>query len=124
MNKYWKIYFWIECVGNLVALIYFLTKPSLVLLDYLVIITGLVALYCYAYQKQIFTAMFWRTFFFVFVLFGIYQFATVGIPGHSVLIWVFVGVSFLVDVPLGVAVYMYAFKFLKRANETPISSQS
>lgn len=68
---WWKIYFWVILITTFVIYSYITSTGSPKigdLLGLIISIISIIGLYSYVYKKVIFSAIFWKNFFWVFIL--------------------------------------------------------
>lgn len=118
---FWKIYFWFLFIFISLAYIgRFLQKSlsSINVIDLIISVPSLLGFFLYAYKKGLSTAKFWRTYFIIYVIWD-WSFNYVLLPRiESNYSWVMTLVGTVMIFPMWIALYLYAFKFLK---ENPLS---
>ncbi len=114
-TRFWRIYFFIITLILLFSYSAALTFDSynrldriILLLDIPLVLTALFGLYLLAFRKKIFNAMFWKTFFCIYIA---WEFTVNILMGHFALSDIIQGI--ILFGPLYMALYFYGFKFWK-----------
>jgi len=111
INIFWKVYFYLFAI---IIIIYYSTEGLNdidEIGDLVFSIPSLIAVFLYAYKKRLFGARFWKIYFLIFVTYEVYRNVEPIIGGEEVAADWWIG--FIIFIPLYVALYLYAFKFLK-----------
>lgn len=122
---FWKIYFWILLVllllgymgmafGKALSMIYFF--------DLIISIPSLAGFFLFAYKKIFLTAKFWQPYFIIYVLWDCFFNLILGPRIDNDFSWVTAFIGFVIIFPMWIALYLYAFRFLKGAQ--PQNKQS
>lgn len=114
---FWKIYFWFFCV--IVVLGYSTEGFGGIwgVVDLLISVGSLVGLFLYAYKKKLFNATFWKAYLPIFIVwdFSYNLLIAPKISGEKFEATTWIG--FLFGIPIYIALYLYAFKFLNEDSD-------
>ncbi len=116
MTIFWKIYFWLLFATLFQA--FFAPVNTHLILNVINLITFSIAtmgFWGFAWNKKVFTQMFWKTFFVVSIFWGIFSTIFFPISQEEILstgmpIVMFLLVGTLAIIPLYTALFLYAFK--------------
>ncbi len=111
----WKIYFWFISFFLFLSYIKIFSEygfAALFVTDLIISVPAIVGLFLYAYKKILFTARFWKTYFAIDIMWDFYLnlYLLPHIEGKKLGVEEVGG--FLFILPIWIALYMYAFKFL------------
>ncbi len=118
INIFWKVYFWLWT--PFIIFVYYIDfaegfNVDWKSLDLVITVGSLIALFLYAYKKRLFVASFWKAYFVIYVIWDFYYNLQIRPQwlGHELTADTWIG--FLPVIPVMVAFYLYAFRFMKKA---------
>jgi hypothetical protein len=115
IDTFWKIYFWAFLILMLTAFAELGLNKVWLIIDLVFSIVGMIGLFSYAYKRKVFTAIFWKLFFPVLLvwhfLYSELIYPTIAEANYTI------GVRLLglsVWMPVYIALYFYAFRFFRK----------
>lgn len=115
---FWKIYFWILLVLLLVGYIemaFGKALSAIYFIDLAISIPSLVGFFLFAYKKIFLTAKFWQPYIIVYILWDLFFNLVLEPRIDNDYSWITAFIGFVVIFPMWIALYLYAFRFLKGA---------
>lgn len=119
----WKIYFWFFVIILISGYTIEGINEGWDVLDLLISSFALMGFFLYAYKKRFLSARFWKSYFLIYIIWDFtYNFLILPKIEGKFEPFNLVGLVFVI--PVYIALYLYAFKFLKpsRANTSTTSS--
>ncbi len=108
----WKIYFWVFIV---ILILGYFSEGFIGIWDAvdLVITSGALAgLFLYGYKKKLFNASFWKAYFPIFIVWDFSYNLVIEPRARGVNFEIISLIGFLFVIPIYIALYLYAFKFM------------
>jgi hypothetical protein len=117
-QKYWKIYAWFNCIMLLVSFVGSLVNSNFSIqrevIEDVIAILVVIAIFAYAYQKTIMKAYVWKIFLIILLADDIYgTIDTINNKPHMISFWLAMAITSVLFIINIIAVYLYAFRFFR-----------
>jgi len=115
---FWKIYCWFIIIFMSLGYLTGQIRGLIGVIDLVLSSLMFLGLYLYSYKKYLFTTLFWRIYFFVYIAWDLsYNFYV--IPNYYHESWnLFAIIIYLLVIPTYVSVFLYAFQFRSLHKQT------
>ena len=115
---FWKIYFWVFTILIIVGYASGEFSSNWDIIDLPASICAFVGLFSYAYKKRILNRIFWKSFLPIYIIWDLtYNLALSPEYSEEPTEYIYVLIAYIFVVPLYIALYRYAFKFLEGKEE-------
>jgi hypothetical protein len=118
----WKIYFFIILLNATINYLWLGYTRFLEIADLIFFLIAALGLFAYIWKKTIFLKLAWKIYFFVQILWNIFYFYLLPMPeeiakSFDLPQYATASIAMVINIPLFIALYLYAFKFNKLPNK-------
>ena len=112
----WKIYFWFILINVVITYILQGFSRLWVIADLFIYFIAFVGLFAFIWKKNILNKLFWKTYFFVQIIWNIFYLYFLPLPekiteSFEMSQFSMATISIIIYIPLFFALYLYGFKF-------------